>query len=162
MAAGGATTGHGIPLAAGDDGDALAPRPDHAAYPEEKRVLAYRSQGGTQWHILDPFGCSWCGLLPGSLYVRESQRWLDTPDQDKCQTCRRIAPIPLILVRRRKDRTLSERVVTPPGPKRVRPGARSWAYRDRSTSPQSSWGGLETGNATPDPPDSGPGERVLF
>lgn len=81
--------------------------------PEGSKTDCFHSQGGTQWHLLDEHGFSWCGLRPEQIYMRQSRIWGQTPDPERCQSCRRLAPFPTFLVRKmRGRRVLAERVVT--------------------------------------------------
>src|SRR3990167_2997931 len=121
-------------------------------------LLAFRSQGGSQWHLTDHHGYAWCGVPPGSLQMREGEPrlWIETADQDRCQTCRRIAPIPVIFQRLRRGKALSERVVARRAPDRARRTGGSWAWFDPGTTSRQYWGEVVPGTPRPRPPGSSP------
>lgn len=121
--------------------------------------VCYRSQGGTQWHVPDAHGFAWCGLPPGSLALREGKLWTQTPDQDRCQTCHRLAPMDFEFIRWRGGKALSERVVENPRPRRARRTDGSWAWPDPGTTLRQYWGELGKGTPKPRRPVSYPVER---
>ena len=83
--------------------------------PEGTTTQAFHSQGGTQWHLLDEHGFSWCGVRPDSIYMRQGRKWGEIPDPDRCQSCRRLAPFPTLFIRKVLGRkVLAERVVVHP------------------------------------------------
>src|SRR3990167_1676863 len=112
-------------------------------------ILCYRSAYGTQWHLMDEHGFSWCGLAPNSVELREAQGWDQTADQDRCHKCSRFAPLPVTFYRVRRGRLISERVVTLGAPYRGRLARDTWAYAGRTSSPRRSVGESGRGTATP-------------
>lgn len=118
--------------------------------------VCYRSRGGRQWHIPDEHGFAWCGLPKGSMEMLQGEPWSETPDQDRCQTCRRLAPLPFEFIRLRDGKRLSERVVEHPRPRRGRRAGDSWAWSDPGTRTLRFWGELGTGTPRRHPPETNP------
>ena len=119
-------------------------------------LLCYRSAYGTQWHLTDVHQFAWCGVPPGSLALRAGELWIETADQDRCHTCWRIAPIPVIFQRLRRGKALSERVVAARALRRAQRAGGNWEWFDPGTTSRRYWGELGTGTPRPRPLGSSP------